>query len=118
MSISNPILDHTRVESSRSKLALMGLCIAILTSAIAKQLPARAADASVTVSLADLNLSTDEGMKKARERLHQTARRLCEEVVDPWELAAHWDFVRCIDETTDAAVGKIHGLVRMANAVR
>jgi UrcA family protein len=116
MNVPNQIPDHTRYEVTRSKLGLMGVCIVLLTAAICKQLPAQAADASVTVSLVDLDLSTDKGMQTARDRLHQTALRLCGKVVDPWSLSAHDDFVRCVAETTASALGKLPGLVLVANA--
>jgi UrcA family protein len=116
MNISNRLSARSRSESGNSKLALMGICIVFLTAAIAKQLPAQAADASASVSLADLNLSTEKGMQTARDRLHETALRLCGKVIDPWSLSAHDDYVRCVDDATTAALGNIQGLVRVANA--
>jgi len=116
MNIPIQLSARSRSESGGSKLALMGLCIVFLTAAIAKQLPAQAAEASASVSLADLNLATEKGMQTARERLHETAQRLCRKLIDPWGLAAHDDYVHCVDEATTAAVGKIQGLVRVANA--
>jgi len=116
MRVSNHFVDQVRREHSGSKLLLMGVCIGFLTVAIVKQLPAQAADASVTVSLADLDLSTDKGMQTARERLHLTARRLCGKLINPWGLSPHDDLVRCVDDTTAAALGKIQGLVLVANA--
>ena len=117
MNVANHFVDRARGEHNRSKLLLMSTCIVFLTAAIVKQLPAHAAGASMTVSLADLDLSTDTGMQAARERLHQTARRLCRKIVNPWGLAPHEVLMRCIDETTAAAVGKIQNLVLVANAV-
>jgi UrcA family protein len=116
MNVANQIPAPTRYESHRSRLALMCACVVLLTAAICKQLPAQAADASVQVSLADLDLSTDKGMQAARDRLHKTARRLCAKIIDPWGLAPHADMVRCIDESTAAAVGKIQSLILVANA--
>jgi len=115
MNISNRLPVRAPSESG-SKLVLMGLCIIFLTAAIAKQLPAQAAEASAAVSLADLNLSTEKGMQAARDRIRDTARKLCGKVVDPWGLAHHDDYVRCVSEATTAAVGKIEGLVLVANA--
>jgi hypothetical protein len=43
MNMPNRILDPTVRDPGYGKLALIGLCIALLTFAIAKQLPARAA---------------------------------------------------------------------------
>jgi UrcA family protein len=116
MNVSNQLPAHARYESNRSKLALMCACVVLLTAAICKQLPAQAADASVKVSLADLDLSTDKGMQTARDRLHKTARRLCARIIDPWGLAPHADLVRCVDDATADAVGRIQGLTLVANA--
>jgi UrcA family protein len=116
MNTSNRLSAHPGTESGHGKLALVGLFIVLLTGVIAKQLPAQAADASATVSLAGLDLSTEKGMQTARDRLHETAVQLCRKAVDPWSLSAHDDYVHCVDDTTTAAVGKIQGLVRVANA--
>jgi UrcA family protein len=118
MNTSNRFSARSQSESGHSKLALMGLCIVFLTAAIAKQLPAQAADASATVSLAGLDLSTEKGMQTARERLHGTAVKLCGKMINPWSLSAHDDYVRCVDDATIAAMGQIQGLVRVANAAR
>jgi UrcA family protein len=116
MNIPSQLSARSQGEAGGSKLALLGLCIVFLTAAIAKQLPAQAAEASASVSLADLNLGTEKGMQAARERVEKTAQRLCLKLIDPWGLSAHADYVRCVDEATTAAVGKIPGLMRVANA--
>jgi UrcA family protein len=118
MNISHQLLDGTRRDSGWSKLVLMGVCSVFLTAAVFKHLPAQAADASATVSLAGLDLATDQGMQAARERLDHTARRLCAKIVNPWALSHHEDYLRCIDETTAEALGKVRGLVLVANATR
>jgi UrcA family protein len=88
MNAPNRILDPTVRDSGYGKLALMGLCVVILTFAIAKQLPARAAEqrapaSSAPVSVADLERSTDAGRQAARDRLHEAARQLCRRAADP-----------------------------------
>jgi hypothetical protein len=50
MNTSIRILDPTVRDSGYGKLALLGLCIAFLTFAIAKQLPAHAAEQANTPS--------------------------------------------------------------------
>jgi UrcA family protein len=100
-------LDPARCESCHAKLALMTLCAIGITAAIGLNMTAQAADLSAVVPLGDLNLSTDSGMQAARERVHQTARRLCDRAVDPWSLSRHVDYVRCVDEAMTAGVGQL-----------
>jgi len=117
MKIQQKILDPSRHESGYSKLAMAVLGVVLVTAALAKQMPANAADkASAMVSVADLDLSTDKGMQAARDRLNATARQLCEKVIDPASLSIHSDYVHCVDEATTAAVAQLTGPVLAANA--
>jgi len=117
MNFVEKVPDRSQCDSAYSKLALMALCSVFMIAAIGKQLPANAADKkSQVVSVADLDLSTEEGMKAARERLHQTARKLCGQVVDPWSLSHHPDYLQCVKDTTTAAVAKLQGPLMVANA--
>lgn len=103
-------------DSGASKLALMSLCMIFFTAAISKQSPVQAADASAIVSLADLDLSTEKGKQTARERLDETARHLCKQVIDPWALSHHAQYLRCIDDATTAALGRLHSQALVAQA--
>ena len=117
MNIQQKIPDPSRYESGYSKLAMSLLGVILVTAALGKQLPANAADkATATVSVADLDLSTDQGMQTARDRLYATAKRLCQKVVDPSSLSIHSDYVHCVDEATTAAVAQLTGPVLAANA--
>ena len=51
------------------------------------------------VSVADLDLSTSEGVNAAHERVHQAARQLCMRVVDELDLSRDANFIKCIDES-------------------
>ena len=108
--------DRSQCDSAHRKLALMALCALFVVAAVGKQSPASAADKSATVSLANLDLSTETGMQAARERIHQTARRLCQKVVNPWSLSHQPDYVRCVNDATTAAVGQLQGMLLVANA--
>jgi UrcA family protein len=116
MNIPTSSIARAQTESGVSKLALISLCTVFMTAAITKQLPAHAADAIAMVSLADLDLSTEQGMQVARERLDQTARRLCKQVVNPWGLSHHTQYLRCVDDATTAALGQLHGQAMVAQA--
>lgn len=116
MNIPHKLLARTASNPGVSKLALISLCIVFLTAAIAKQLPAQAADAIAIVSLADLDLGTEKGRQAARDRLNETARRLCKQVVNPWSLSHHTQYVRCVDDATAAAAVQIQDQARLADA--
>jgi len=116
MTIPAKPLNLSQSDSGVSKLGLLGLCIVIMTAAIGKQLPAQAADAVATVSIADLDLSTDKGMQTARDRVNETARRLCKKVIDPWALSHHSQYVRCVGDATSAALEQIRGQALVASA--
>jgi UrcA family protein len=61
---------------------------------------------SAKVSLAGIDLSTPEGARTARERLRETARRLCTQVADNLDLSHQANFVACVDATLAAALLK------------
>jgi UrcA family protein len=61
---------------------------------------------NVSVTLADLDLSTSRGVNSARDRLHLAARRLCSQV--PGENPAHpADFIACMNEAVTDALRQI-----------
>jgi UrcA family protein len=115
MNIQETTLDRSQYDGL-SKLVLTGLCVVFMTAAIAKQLPAQAADAVAIVALADLDLSTEQGMQTARDRVDATARRLCKKVINPWDLSHHSQYLSCVNEATTAAVGQIHSHLLLASA--
>jgi UrcA family protein len=116
MNVHMRSLVRTASDSGVSKLALMSLCMVFFTAAIARHLPAQAADAIAIVSLADLDLSTEKGMQTARERLDETARHLCKQVIDPWALSHHAQYLRCVDDATTAALERLHSQALVAQA--
>jgi UrcA family protein len=68
-----------------------------------------AAAKSASVPVGDLDLSTTEGIRAAKQRIHQAARKLCEQVVDSHSISHQPDFVRCVDATMAAAAAKLEG---------
>jgi UrcA family protein len=55
---------------------------------------------AMTVSLADLDLSTPKGTRLANERLRKVARRLCSRLSDELDLGHQPHFVACVDQAT------------------
>ena len=65
--------------------------------------------ATADVSLADLNLSTPEGMSAARERLQAMAQRVCAEHTS----GSQPNFAACVDSTLAGALRQIDALKQM-----
>ena len=61
---------------------------------------------AANVSLADLDLSTVEGSRVARERLEAMARRLCSEVARSNYLSYRANWVDCVHDTTAGAMAQ------------
>jgi UrcA family protein len=95
------------------RAALLLLCAAAPGAVLADPPEAapgrRAANAgpdqrSMSVPLADLDLTTAAGVRTAQERLHQAARRLCSELADSQDLGHQPHFVQCVDRATASAL--------------
>jgi UrcA family protein len=71
---------------------------------------------AVRVPLADLDLSTLEGRRAARERLHETARRLCSQLVDIQDLSHQPNFVACVDDALNDALRQVAALRQATGA--
>jgi UrcA family protein len=62
---------------------------------------------SKVVPLADLDLTTPEGLRAATERVRKVARALCLQLSDPDDLSRQSNFVACVDDATAAALPQI-----------
>jgi UrcA family protein len=86
---------------------LLALCVMGSADALAGS----EVDASVTrsakVSITRLDLSTPQGARAARERLRQTARKLCAQVADELDLSRHANFLACVDESVAKAMQQV-----------
>jgi UrcA family protein len=102
-----------------------GVCVESTVAALLRQINALAQDkASVTtsvtraanVSVADLDLSTPEGSRAARERLEAMARRLCRELTRSRELAYQPELASpsnaaaCVHDTLAGALAQANAL--------
>jgi UrcA family protein len=65
---------------------------------------------AANVSLADLDLSTLEGSRAARERLEEMARRLCAELARGNDLAYQPNFGACVHDTLAGALAQANAL--------
>jgi UrcA family protein len=90
---------------------LMALFGIVPAGTIADQRAATTTVRSVAdVSLSDLNLSTPEGMRLARDRLHTMAERLCGDRGDGQEPSSQPAFGACVDSTVANALRHIDAL--------
>jgi len=62
------------------------------------------------VSVADLDLSTPQGMRAARDRVQKMARHLCTQLEDLRDLSHHSNFVACVDDTLASALRQVNAL--------
>ena len=98
-------------HSAAGAAILMALFGIAPVATIADQHAATAALSRVAdVSLADLDLSTPEGMRAARERLHTMAQRVCAERADSRGPSSQPNFVACVDSTLAGAIRQINAL--------
>ena len=116
MNVPRKTINRPYGASTYTKLGWMAGASIALMAAISNQLPADAAEKSTIVSIADLDLSTGNGMEAARERVHEAARHLCKKVVDPWSLSHQPDYVQCVNETTADAVTQLQAAVTQLRA--
>ena len=68
------------------------------------------------VSLADLDLSTLEGSRIARERLEAMARRLCAELARRQELSYQPNYAACVQDTLAGALAQADVIAAARNA--
>ena len=98
---------------------LMALFGIVTVSTIADQRAAATTVSSVAdVSLSDLNLSTPEGMRLARDRLHTMAERVCADRGGGREPASQPAFGACVDSTVANALRQIDALRQTDTTVR
>jgi UrcA family protein len=71
---------------------------------------------SARVTLADLDLSTTEGMQAARARLKVAAQRLCYKVVDSRRASATTLHQECSSEALAEALRRLDGMVSVAKS--
>jgi len=90
---------------------LMALFGVVPVVTIADQRAGKTPVSSVAdVSLSDLDLSTPEGMRLARDRLHAMAERLCADRGSGPEHSAQPGFAACVDNTVASALRHIETL--------
>jgi UrcA family protein len=98
-------------------VAILMLMFGILPVGTIADQPATADAVSrvADVWLADLDLSTLEGSRAARERLEPMARRLCAELARSHELSYQPNFAACVHDTLAGALAQANVLAAAKN---
>jgi len=92
--------------------ALIAVCLAVPMAALSQQAPVAVPTSAAKVSLADLDLTTSDGIAAARDRLQGTARQFCSQRLDNLELSHRVDFLSCVDNSL------IHELKQVSSKAR
>ena len=83
---------------------LLALCVIGSADALAGGEVDASVARSAKASIKGLDLSTPEGARAARERLRQTARKLCAQVADELDLSHHANYLACVDQSVAKAM--------------
>jgi UrcA family protein len=120
MNTQSILWDRFCGRHTAAGLAILMAAIGVVpVSAIADQGTAPASVGSVAeVSLSDLNFSTPQGMRVARDRLHTVAERVCAQRGGNREPSSQPSFAACVDSTVANALRQIDALRRTDTTVR
>lgn len=67
----------------------------------------------VAVSIADLNLSSAESVRIAQQRIHNSAKRICTQLINSQDPASH--YAKCVNDATTGALRQIREAALAAN---
>jgi len=95
-------------------VAVCGTLLAIADQSIAGTADPRIAD----ISLAELNLSSVEGMRTARDRLQAMAQRVCADPGGEHDPSSQPAVGACVDRTVANALRQIDAVIQTHKAVR
>jgi UrcA family protein len=105
-----PRLSGTAIGAACMFAVCLAMPIAAFSQRTAVGVPASAAK----VSLADLDLTTSEGIAAARDRLQGTARQLCSQQLDNLERSHRVDFLSCVDNSLIRELKQVSSEARAA----
>jgi UrcA family protein len=87
---------------------LLALSAMVSPAALSDQPAMEAPETRIArVALGDLDLSTPEGARVARDRLQETAQQLCTRLAESRDVARSWHLRACIDATLASALRQI-----------
>jgi UrcA family protein len=94
--------------------ALLAVCLVVPIAALSQQATVAVPTNAAKVSLADLDLTTSEGIATARDRLQETARQSCSQQLDNLELSHRVEFLSCVDNSLMHELKQVNSKARAA----
>ena len=110
---SSPFLGQNHPLKSQVFAAIIAAIFGLSAAAGAEEPPV---SRSKHVSLADLDLSTPEGVSAARDRVHQVARLLCSKLSDRDDLSRQPNYVACINDAMARVTPQVMDLARLKSS--
>jgi len=111
--ISEMILSRLTRSTVRAA-GLIAVCLVVPIAALSQQATLAVPTSAAKVSLADLDLTTSDGIAAARDRLQGTARQSCSQQLDDLELAHRVDFLSCVDNSLIQELKQVNSKARAA----
>jgi len=105
---------HLGAKKNLIVVAAMVAFVGLTSAAVAGQISGEMRAKKVT--LAGIDLSTLEGQRAARERLHQAARKLCSQVADELDLSHHENYLACVDSAMAKAEPLLQAMASRSGA--
>jgi UrcA family protein len=101
-------------RSTLRAAALIAACLAVPIAALSQQATVAVPPSAAKVSLADLDLTTSDGIAAARDRLQGTARLSCSQQLDNLEPSHRVDFLSCVDNSLIHELKQVNSKARAA----
>jgi UrcA family protein len=115
--IDNTLISELKQVNSSARAAIVAGGSAWPTAAedgTVSQLRESAPPTSVmVVSIADLDVLSPQGVLMAHERIHNTARRICTQLISSQDPATHYS--KCVNDATAGALRQINETSRAVN---
>jgi UrcA family protein len=115
--IDNTLINELKQVNSSARAAIVARGSAWPIAAedgTVSQLRESAPPTSVmVVSIADLDVLSPQGVLIAHERIHNTARRICTQLISSQDPATHYS--KCVNDATTGALRQINETERAAN---
>ena len=102
------------IRSTVRAAALIAACLAVPVAALSQQATVAVPPSAAKVSLADLDLTTSDGIAAARDRLQGTARLSCSQQLDKLEPSHRVDFLSCVDNSLIHELKQVNSKARAA----
>ena len=100
------------MDISHWKTSVCAICLSLCGALDTATAQESAAPSALKLSLADLDLSTREGVLAAYERVRLAARLICAQVRNSADMQTQLNYITCIDDAMAPSVARIDRVVR------